>query len=203
MALSDLSEKILKTASVEIKEDSLFIHDELRNGHEAALELLSLLNTKFVALDGSPHTATILSAAARLTGTSLYQSVEDQKSLLGKLVTPQDVNREWENLVYLLEKYNFQRADIPVGRVVLAAMAAPSSFKSRVEMASVQRELQEQYNNVMKEHGFDALEGAHVGIMLCSILIQQYNQAGMIDTEAATGIVAQRIFEAAMQCIRP
>lgn len=204
MVMSDLSQKTLRTVHVEIKEDSFLLHNQFRKAHEAALEFLSILNTKFVASDGSPHAGTILSAAAWLTGTSLYQSFQDKKnSLPGTIVTLQDVNREWENLVYLLEKYNFQRADIPVGRVVLAAMAAPPSFKSQVEMPCVQRELGEQYNAVMKEHGFDALEGAHVGIILCSTLIQQYSQAGMIDVEAATGVVAQGIFEAARQAILP
>lgn len=204
MVLSNLSEKALKTRSVEIKEDSPFIADKLRKRYEAALEFLSILNTKFVASDGSPHAGTILSAAARLTGTSLYRSFQDQEdSLRGTNVTLQDVNREWENLVYLLEQYNFQRADIPVGRVVLAAMAAPHFFRPQVEMPDVQSELHDQYNTVIKQHGFDTLEGAHVGIILCSILIQQYSQAGMIDADAATGVVAQAIFEAARHCLRP
>jgi hypothetical protein len=202
MVLSNLSEKTLKTTFLEVKEDSLFIHDQLRKANEAALEFLVLLNEKFVTSDGAPHAGTILSAAAWLTGTSLYQSFQDKKiSSPDTIITPQDVNREWEHLVYLLENYNFPRADVPVGRVVLAAMAAPPFFKPKVGMCCVQSELQEQYNTVMKEHGFDAHGGAHVGVILCSILIQQFSQAGMIDVEAATGVVAQRIFEATIQCI--
>ena len=193
MVLSNLSEKTLKITSAGIKEDSLFIYEQLRKGNEAALEFLSLLNGKFLASDGTPHAGTILSAAAWLTGASLRQSFQEKE------ISRQDINREWEHLVYLLEHYNFQRADIPVGRVVLAAMAAPSSFQPQVGIACVQSELQERYNRVMKEYGFDAREGAHVGVMLCAILIQQYGQAGMIDMEAATGLVAQRIFEAAIQ----
>jgi hypothetical protein len=204
MLMSNLSEKTLKPVPVEIKEDSLFLQEQLREGHEAALEFLCLLNMKFVASDGSPNAATILSAAAWLTGTSLYQSFQDKKSSLsGAIITPQDVNAEWENLVYLLENYNFQRADVPVGRVVLAAMAAPPFFKPQVEMRYVQSELQEPYKTVMKEHGFDTLEGARVGVILCSILIQQYSGAGLIDLDAATGLVAQGIFEAARQCLLP
>jgi hypothetical protein len=49
----------------------------------------------------------------------------------------------------------------------------------------------------MKKHGFDYLDGARVGVILCSILIQQYSGARIIDPDAAAGIVAQRIFEAA------
>jgi hypothetical protein len=39
--------------------------------------------------------------------------------------------------------------------------------------------------------------------MLCSILIQEYSQAALIDIDAATGVIAQGIFEAARQCLLP
>jgi len=204
MVLSNLFEKILKTGSVEVREDLLFVHEQLRKRHEAATEVLSLLNTKLVAADGSPHAATILSAAAWLTGTSVYRAIQDKEiSLPGAAVALQDVYREWETLVYLLEEYNLQRTDIPIGLVVLAAMAAPRSFRPQVDMPYVQSELQQQYNAVMEKHGFDYREGTRVGILLCSILIQEYSRAGMIETDAATGVVAQRIFEAAKQCSLP
>ena len=116
---------------------------------------------------------------------------------------PEDVNKQWEHLVYLLEFYNFQRADLPVGRVVLAAMAAPSCFKPQVGLSCVQSELQEHYTTVMKQYGFNARDGAHVGVMLCSMLIQEYSQARLIDIDAATGVAAQGIFEAARQCLLP
>ncbi len=204
MALSNLSQKAFKIESVENKEDSLFIHDQLKKGHTAALELLSLLNGTFVDPSGMPHAATILSAAAWLTGASLSQSFLDQKHALpSTTIMPEDVSKQWEHLVYLLEFYNFQRADVPVGRVVLAAMAAPVCFKPQVGMSCVQSELQERYVMVMKQYGFNARDGAHVGVMLCSILIQEYSHAALIDIDAATGVVAQGIFEAARQCLLP
>jgi hypothetical protein len=201
MVLSNLSSK---TRLVEVKEDPLFLPENLKKGHEAAQEILSLLSTKLHAPDGSPHAPTILFAAAWLTGISLYRFFQEKKiSSLGTVVTLQDVNREWDALVYLLEEYNFQRADVPIGRVVLAAMAAPRSFKPQIGVSDVQAELQTQYNTVIEKHGFDSLEGARVGVILCSLLIQQYSQAGMIDAEAATGVAAQGIFEAARQCLFP
>jgi hypothetical protein len=96
-----------------------------------------------------------------------------------------------------LEEYNFQKADIPVGRLVLAAMAAPPFFRPQAGMLDVQSALQEPYNTVMRKHGFDFLEGARVGVILCSILIQRYSAAGIIHADAAAGVVAQSIFEAA------
>lgn len=198
MLLSNVIKKFGKEEPVKVKEDSPSLPDKLRRGREAALEFLPILKRKLVASDGRLHAGTMLSAAAWLTGTSLYRSFHfEEEDRLGIVLQTDEVNSAWESLVYLLEQYNFQKADIPVGRLVLAAMGAPGCFKPEVEMLHVQSELQGQYNAVMKKHGFDYLDGARVGVILCSILIQQYSGARIIDPDAAAGIVAQRIFEAA------
>jgi len=198
MLLSSLAKKTLKLEAVEAQQSPLPA-ENLRKEHEAALELLSVFETKFVTSDGTPHAGTILSAAAWLTGICLYQSFQEKPGMIFNL---DDVNREWQNLVYLLEEYNFQRVDIPVGRVVLGAMAAPHFFKPQIEMLCMQNELCDLYHSLTKKHGFETFGGVHAGIILCSILIQRYSQAGIIDIEAATGLAAQGIFEAARQCIR-
>lgn len=204
MVLSNLSEKTFKTVATGAKEDSPFLLENMRSGHEAALELFSLLSMKIVASNGSSHAATMLSAAAWLTGTSLYHSFHSRKNFLpDTIATSHELNREWEKLVYLLEQYNFQKADIPVGRIVLAAMAAPAFFKPEMTMFQVQNEFQGQFRDVIKRYGFNDLEGARVGIILCSILIQQYSRDGIIDPDAATGVAAQGIFEAARHRLRP
>jgi len=201
MAMANLS---LKTQLVEVKEDSFFLPETLKKGHEAALEVLSLLNTKFLTSDGNPHAPTVLFAAAWLAGTSLHRSLQQKKyTLPGRVIALQDLNTEWDTLVYLLEEYTLQRADVPVGRIVLAAMAAPQSFKPQIGPSDVQGELWEQYSAMIEARGFNSLESAPVGVLLCSILIQRYSQAGLIDVEAATGIAAQGIFEAARQCLFP
>jgi len=201
MTMANLS---LKTKLIPVKEDSFFLPGDLKRTHEAALETLSLLKTQLHASDGSPHAPTILFTAAWLTGTSLYQSLQYEKiSLPGTMVTLQDLNREWDSLVYLLEEYTLQRSNVPIGRIVLAAMAVPPSFKPQIGVSDVQGELQAQYTSVMKKHGFDFTEGTRVGVLLCSILIQEYNRAGIIDADAATGLAAQGIFEAARQCLLP
>jgi len=198
MLLSDVFKNFTKKEPAKVKKDSPSLTEKLRRGREAALELLPILKTKLAASDGRLHAGTMLSAAAWLTGTSLYRSFNFKEEYRpGTMIKSDEVNKEWESLIYLLEQYNFQKADIPVGRVVLAAMAAPGFFKPEVEMLHVQSELQGQYNAVMKKYGFDYLDGARVGIILCSILIQQYSGARIIDPDAAAGIVAQRIFEAA------
>lgn len=198
MLLSDVFKQFTIKEPAKVKEDSPSLPETLGRGREAALEFLPILKTELVASDGSLHARTMLSAAAWLTGTSLYRSFNFKEAHRpGTMIKSDEVNKEWESMIYLLEQYNFQKADIPVGRLVLAAMAAPDFFKPEVEMLHVQSKLQGQYNTVMKKHGFDYLDGARVGIILCSILIQQYSGAGIIEPEAAAGVVAQRIFEAA------
>jgi hypothetical protein len=76
-------------------------------------------------------------------------------------------------------------------------MAAREFNQPQVEMLYVQSELEGRYNAVMKKHGFGYLEGARVGILLCTILIEQYHSAGIVDLEPAAGIVAAKILEAA------
>jgi hypothetical protein len=198
MLLSEVIKKFSKEGTAQSKEDAPSIPEKLRRGRAAALEFLPLLKRKLVASNGGLHAGTMLSAAAWLTGTSLYRSFHfDEEDRLGPVLKAEEVNTEWERLVYLLEQYNFQKADIPVGRLVLSAMAAPGFFKPEVEMLHVQSELQGQYNAVMQKHGFNYLDGARAGVILCSILIQQYSGARLIEAEAAAGIVAQHIFEAA------
>ena len=172
--------------------------EKLRKGRAAAIEFIPVLQNKIASSDGSIHAGTILSAAAWLTGTSLYRSFNFKEELPpGATIKSNEVNKEWESLMYLFEQYNFQKADIPVGRLMLAALAAPDSFKPQVEMLHVQTELQDRYNAVMKKHGFDYLDGARAGIVVCSMLLQQYSTAKIIDPYVAAGIVAQGIIEAA------
>ena len=71
--------------------------------------------------------------------------------------------------MYMFEQYNFKKADIPVGQFMMAAMSAPDSLKSQVEMLYIQRELQDQYIAVMKKQSFDHLDSARAGVVLCSI----------------------------------
>jgi hypothetical protein len=173
--------------------------EKLKKGRTAAIEFIPVLRNKVVSPDGSIHVGTILSAAAWLTGTSLYRSFYPKEDLPpGIVIKSTEVNKEWESLMYLFEQYNFHKADIPVGRLMLAALAGGDAHKPRVEMSFVQRELQEQYHAVMKKHGFSYLDGARAGVVVCSILFQHHaTSAKEIDPYVAAGIVAQGILEAA------
>lgn len=188
---------LFKKSSKKESRQEAALPDKVNKAREAALEFLPILKAKLILPDGSLHTGTLLSAAAWLTGTSLYRSFNlPSNEPPGTVIKSDAINKEWESLMFLLEQYNFEKADIPVGRLMLAAMAAPDSLKSKIDMFRIQTALENLYNTVMQKYGFDPLEGARVGIILCTILIQQYKQANILDPAIAAGIVAQGVLEA-------
>lgn len=198
MALSDLFRKIPNKKPVKVLNRSSSFPDHVHRARQAALEFLSILEVKLAASDASLQAGSMLSAAAWLTGTSLYRSFDFKESAApGTIIKANEVNTTWESLMYLLEQYNFQRADIPVGHLMMAAMGASDSYQPRVDMLQVQKEFQEKYNTVMKKYGFGYLDGARAGIVLCSLLIQQYHAERVLDPQTAAGIVAERVLEAA------
>ena len=173
--------------------------EKLKKGRAAAIEFIPILRSKLTSRDGTIHAGTILSAAAWLTGTSLFRAFHPRDDASpGTVIKSDEINKEWESLMYLFEQYNFQRSDIPVGHFILAALANDDSHKPRVEMTYIQKELQDQYNALMKKHGFEYADAARAGIVLCSVLVQYHSTTlKEIDMYAAAGMVAQGIIEAA------
>jgi hypothetical protein len=197
MSLSDPFKKLPIKGPLGSGQESA-LPEKVRKAREAALEFLSILRDGLTAADGSLQAGTLISAAGWLTGTSLYRSyrVEDDAPP-GTLLKSSEINAQWESLMYLLEQFTFQRTDIPVGRLMMAGMKASESLRSEMDMSDVQKQFQEPYNAVMKKYGFDYLDGARAGIILCSILLLQYSTARIVDPYAAAGIVAERVLEAA------
>ena len=173
--------------------------EKLKKGRAAAIEFIPLMRKTLASRDGSVHAGTILSAAAWLTGTSLYRAFNPKDEMPpGKTIISDDINKEWEGLMNLFEQYVFQKADIPVGHLILSALADGDTHKPRVEMSYVQEELQDHYNALMKKYGFSSMDAARAGVVLCAILFQVHStKFKEIDPYVAAGIVAQGIIEAA------
>jgi hypothetical protein len=173
--------------------------EKLKKGRVAALELLPILQKKFTSSDGRVHAGTILAAAAWLTGTSLYRAFHPKDDVApGTIIKSNEVNKEWESLIYLFEDYNFGDVRIPPGRLIMSALAASDEYKPQAEMLDVQKEFQDQYNRVMKRHGFGYLDGARAGVVICSLLLQHHGTVVKdINLSVAAGIIAQGILEAA------
>ena len=173
--------------------------ENIKRGREAALEVIRLLMRKFASPDGKVHAGTILSAAAWLTGMSLYRAFHAKADApAGMPVKSEEIHKEWESLMYLFEQYNYGRTDIPVGQFLMAAMLAGDKHKSQVTMLDVLKEFQEPYIQTMKRHGFDGLEEVRAGIVLCSVLFQHHCQTVKdIEPNVAAGLIAEGILEAA------
>jgi hypothetical protein len=173
--------------------------EKIKRAREAASEFIPILRNQLASPDGRVHAGTILSAAAWLTGTSLYRAFHPNDDVPpGTIIKSAEINKEWESLMYLFEQYNFGEARIPVGQFMMAAFAAGEQHKPRVQMAKVQADLQEQYNQVMQKYSFDYLDGARAGVVLCSMLFQRHSMENKdIDSNLAAGLIAQGIIEAA------
>jgi len=173
--------------------------EKLKKGRAAAIEFIPILRSKLASQNGTVHAGTILSAAAWLTGTSLYRAFHPKdEGPPGTTIKSDDINKEWESLMYLFEQYNLQRTDIPVGHLILSALADGDTQKPRVEMTYVQKELQDQYHAIMKKYGFNYADAARAGVVLCSVLSQLHSVTlKEVDIYVAAGIVAQGILEAA------
>lgn len=173
--------------------------EKLKKGREAAAEFLPVLRNRLASPDGRVDAATILAAAAWLTGTSLYRAFHSNDEVTpGTIIKSDEINKEWESLMYLFEEYNFGAARIPVGQLMLAALAASDKHKPKLAMSDVRKQFQDHYQQVMKKHGFDFLDGARAGIVLCSMLFQHHcTVAKDIEPRVAAGIIAQGILEAA------
>src|SRR5512146_325999 len=94
--------------------------EKLKKGREAASEFLPVLRNRLASPDGRVDAATILVAAAWLTGTSLYRAFYSKDDVTpGTIIKSDEINKEWESLMYLFEEYNFGQARIPVGQLML------------------------------------------------------------------------------------
>ena len=103
--------------------------EKLKKGRAAALEFIPILRRTLAADDGTVHPGTILSAAAWLTGTSLYRAFHPKdEAPPGTTIKSDEITKEWESLMYLFEQYNFQRSDIPVGSGLISITNALLCF---------------------------------------------------------------------------
>ena len=74
----------------------------------------------------------------------------------------------------------------------------PVQNRPLMSVEQILAEYQDQYHAIMKKHGIDYMEGARVGMIVCSIFFEYFcKQAKTIDPFVATGIVAMGVVEGA------
>lgn len=170
--------------------------EQQKKRYDAAMDFLQFFQEKTPLLNGRPHAGTVLSIGARLAGTSLFWSINQQDVDPGVVVLSEEVNQAYPQLLNLFAFYCKQN-----GMDVMAkplAQEIPEQDKPLMELPQVQAEYQDQYNAIMKKHGLDYLEGARVGMIVSSILFNYHCVKNKeIDPYVATGIVAMGVVEGA------
>jgi hypothetical protein len=179
------------------KMDDAFLSPEMqKKRHDAAMEFIKVFQEKIPLVNGKPHAGTVLSTAARLAGTSLYRSINKKVFTPGVVVLSEEVNQAYPQLLNLFAFYCKQNGMDVMAKPLVTKF--PEQDKPRMELAQVQTEYQDQYDEIMKKHGLDYLNAARAGMMVCSIVFQHHcTVVKDIDPYIATGIVAMGVIEGA------
>jgi hypothetical protein len=146
---------------------------------------------------GKPHPGTALSIAAQLAGTSLFRVLNGEKEFsAGTVILSEEVNQAYPQLLNLFALYCKKSGMDVMAKPLVANF--PENDKPLMQLDQVQAEYQEKYNEIMKKHGLDYLEGARAGMVVCSMIFQYYCvRSKDIDPYVATGIVAMGVVEGA------
>ena len=154
-SLDDLSERAYEIA---------------RRRQAAAVEVVTLLENQYeLAFDS--HAATLLRGAAWLAGTSLYRSFGfPANHAPGTPVLSDKSNEEGLKLLkvfmFLLDKDGIKLTPHDY------AARIPVEHEPKKQILQVQEQFQDPYNRIMKQHGFDYLEGAKTGAVACARLVK-------------------------------
>jgi len=141
-----------------------------RRRQAAAMQVVTLLEDQYKTAFES-HAATLLRAAAWLAGTSLYHSFGFPPDMPpGSPVLSEKSNAEGLKLmkvfIFLVDKDGIKLAPDDY------AAQIPAEQEPRKQVLQVQEQFQDRYNQIMKQHGFDYLEGAKTGAVACARLVK-------------------------------
>ena len=136
----------------------------------AAVDVMKLFEGQYqTTLDS--HVGTMLYAAAWLAGTSLYRSLAYKQDFEpGVVVLSEEANQHIPALMkvfmFLLDKEGVKlKPDEFVANI-------PQELRPHKTLLQIQEQLQERFNEIMQEHGFDYMEGAKTGAVVCALLVQ-------------------------------
>lgn len=178
-------------------DDSLLSPEMQKKRHEAATEFLKYFQGRLPLLEGKPHAGTVLAIPARLAGTSLYRSLNYKNDFTpGVVVLSEEVNQAWPHLLNLFALYCKQKGTDVTGQPLVTNF--PENDKPRMSVEDVQREYQDAYSEIMKNHGLDYLNAARAGMLAAFVVFEHHTKVMKdIDPRVATGIVAMGIVEGA------
>ncbi len=161
---------------------------------EAATKVMGIFDRHFRGPQGS-HIGTVLSAAAWLTGTSLYRSFGyEHQPEPGTVVLSEIANVEGPKLLNLFLFFLFQNGlRIKPDQFILET---PDGYKPLKTITEIQAAHQDEYNQIMKKHGLNYVDGARSGIVVCSMLVTIHcvDKKDM-DPRLAAGMVSMAVVE--------
>jgi hypothetical protein len=185
------------TRAIKPSSDNTFLSPEMqKKRYAAAMEFVKAFQEKIPLVNAKPHAGSVLSVAARLAGTSLFRFMNPKDFTPGVVVLSEEINQAWPQLMNLFALYCKQNGIDVMSKPMITEFQEQD--KPRLEVEQVQREYQDQYNEIMKKHGLDYLNSARAGMVVCSILFEYHvKRAKDIDPFVAAGIVAMGIVEGA------
>lgn len=180
VSLDDLSNKAVEIA---------------KRRQAAATAVIKLFDEEKTTLQG--HPGTVLYAASWLAGTSLYRSLGHADHMEpGVIVLSAKADQQIPSLMkafmFLLGKDGVElKADEFVAKI-------PEAVRPRKTLLQIQEHFQDRYNEIMREHAFDYIEGAKTGAVVCALLVKIYTlRRKDMETRLAASIVSLGFMEGA------
>src|SRR5512133_2376608 len=183
-----------KGAGSELDGLTALAYEIARRRQAAAVDVVAMLEEQFETWFES-NAATLVHACAWLAGTSLFRSFGfEHKSPPGTPVLSDQANVEGLKLLKVF-MFLIKKDAIDVKPDDLAAELPPAD-KPLKTILEVQQQFQQRYNQIMRDHGFDYLEGARTGAVACARLVKIHclNRKDL-EARAAVSIVSMGLVE--------
>ena len=166
---------------------------ENKTGIDAASKDIYTLLVSKLQKETSVHIGTLVSAAARLAGASLYRSFnfKDDKVPPGTVVLSEDANQEWPKLMsMLLATLNANGIQVDQTEFV---MQPPEEHEPHQAILEMQAELQGPFNQILSKRGLDYRQGAYAAANACAIAILKSRL--LVDPQITCGLAALGFIE--------
>ena len=153
----------------------------------AAKEIYTLLVSKLQQGTGV-HIGTLVSAAARLAGGSLYRSFnfKDNQVPPGTVVLSEEANQEWPKLMGMaLATLKANGLEVDQSKFV---MKTPKQHAPQKEILEMQADLQQPFYQILSKHGLDYRQGALAAANACAIAILKSRL--LVDPQITCGLAA-------------
>jgi hypothetical protein len=196
MSIFDFFKKSPKKEPVKTPHKPSDSVETMKRRQQAAIEVLGIFQKHFETTFES-HPASVLYAAAWLAGTSLYRSFGyEHEAAPGTIILSDKANDEWPKLlnVYLYAVIEKSRIQLNPKEMVLEI---PPEYKPKKDIFKIQELFQDPYNQIMRKYGFNYVEGAQVGALICAIITSTHCvDRKDLEPKLAAGIVSMGLLEA-------